>query len=517
MRHLILSILIILIITAGSAYGQDDKPLELAKAKAEIRQGNYAIVIGINNYDSEDILDLTYSEADALAICDTLINRCGYDPSHVYLYLDGKNDGSITTGVSTANIFTADRKSLLHRFYSISDPDLYGEPETLLVYFSGHGACINGVNYVLPVDGEAEAALAQDCNLNVDDVLNWLKGSKFKRQVVYVDACRSRLTIRRGDYQPYIERAFKYSTGLHVMMGTKLGEYSREEAVFGHGVFTKFLLDGLKGAAADENGLVTVGFVADFVFDQMTKYSDADPSKKQVPIMSGEGNYMIPLAVLDGGDNIVEPYSPGVPLTNVDYELKQVWDKLDKAYNSYLHGNRDEEARLCEEALVALDRIISSQPNNSMAYAYRARALFSKNENDPVIAACEKALAINPDNHIAYHYRGNAYFEKYDYDKAIADFNKAIEIDPNYAMAYNSRGCYYKDKKRKYDQAIAEFSKAIDIDPNYALAYCNRGLTYWDKKDYLSAYDDFCKAVEIDPNYTYARNKRQEVYNIMNK
>jgi tetratricopeptide (TPR) repeat protein len=428
------------------------------------------------------------------------------------------------------------------------------------------------VNYIIPVDGQADPALAEKFNLNVDDILSWLKESKFKRQVVYVDACRNRLTIRKGIHQPYIERAFKYSTGLHVMIGTKLGEYSREDDMFGHGVFTKFLLDGLYGAAADQNGLITVGYMADYVFDQMTKYSDTDPTKKQIPIIFGEGNYMIPLAVLPEGGGGGGHHGSGIGgpgLQGSGSLLDQAWDlakgkSYDEAidickqvlqkepdnlralfciswtyvekgsydegviyYTKYLSINPNNSVAYCNrgiayrnrgdyaDAIADFSRAIEMDPDYAIAYYSRAMAYEKKGEYEQAIADCTKAIQINPEYTQAYTERAYVYNIIGEHDSAIADCTKAIELDPGNPTAYNNRGSGYH-WKGDYDLAIIDFSKAIEILP-CAIYYCNRGNSYWGKKDYLSAYDDYCKAVELDPNHQKAREWRQNAYDKLYK
>jgi tetratricopeptide (TPR) repeat protein len=489
MRQIFLLIAFISLVPFVAAYGQDDKPLELAQAAAAIATGNYAIVIGINDYDAEGILDLKYSEADALDIYDVLINNCGYDASHVFLYLDGKDDPTEAERASS--------KLLRKRFFSLANPDLYGEADTILVYFSGHGACLNGKNYIIPVDGDNDPALAETYNINLDSMLGWLGGSKFKRQVIYIDACRTKWDIHKGSPVPFVEMAFKYGTGMHVLMGTKLGKFSSEDPSLAHGVFTYYLLKGLQGAAADEDGLITVGYVHDYVFAQMAEYSEDNIGRAQIPTAFGEGNYTIPLAVL-GGD------WEGLYSSTDDNQTYDINSEIDKVWNLMDEGKYD-------EAIDLGNQIIQKEPNSAKAYRTRGVAFRKKGEYDKAIADHTKAIEIDPDYVYAHNDRGWAYYNKGDNDKAVVDYNKAIEIDPNYALAYNNRGIAYKHKG-DYGKAIADYTKAIEIDPNYAAAYNNRGVAYKHKGDYDKAMADHTKAIEIDPDYVSAYINRGIAY-----
>ena len=205
---LVIPILSFIILPLAFVAALGEKPLQLESNEGleAIGQGNYAIIIGINDYESDDILDLKYSEADALEMYEVLTNICGYDPEHVYLYLDGVDD--------PPEAGRADIKSLKRRFYNLSNPDLYGDADTLLIYFSGHGANLSGNNYVIPVDGEVDPALVENFNINLDDLISWLENSKFKRQVLLIDPCRNQLTIGEVLGIRLLESKWPWNTGL---------------------------------------------------------------------------------------------------------------------------------------------------------------------------------------------------------------------------------------------------------------------------------------------------------------
>jgi len=455
------------------------KPLDIVKVSSEIKTGNYAIIIGINDYDSDEIADLSYSEIDALAIYDVLIKNCGYSASHVYLYLDGKSDPPVAE--------KADFKSLLNRFYSLSDPQLYGNADTIFVYYSGHGANLNGKNYIIPVDGVTNPAIAAKVNIDMEEMLDWLKNSKFPRQVVYLDACRNKLVVGRGAGSSFIETAFKYGTGMHVMMATKLGDYSFEDSKLGHGIFTYYLLKALTGMASDENGLITVGSVSNYVFNGMAEYSEKNLDKKQIPICTGEGNYSIPIAVT-GKTSPADERAPESGNEN----------------NTLLKGNLDElySQSKFDKMIEICNQEISLNPANSYLYFSRGNAYSALNNFQSAISDYNKAIELDSNNITAYLNRANAYLGQADFNRAIADYNKAIELDPNNDAAYHGRGYVYL-QINDFVSAISDFSKSIALVPNDAFKYHNRGNAYFRMNDFDNAILDYSKAIEygFTPGY----------------
>jgi uncharacterized protein len=83
------------------------------------------------------------------------------------------------TNASEANLRRAVRKFA----------DQSSKAELALIYYAGHGAQINGQNYLLPVDMEIPRTEAdvELSSLKVDDLVNSVRSTT---KVVLLDACR---------------------------------------------------------------------------------------------------------------------------------------------------------------------------------------------------------------------------------------------------------------------------------------------------------------------------------------
>ena len=155
----------------STATTQDPKPLPPPKptvqnapprtfAPHEVR---IALVIGESHY--LQLPKLANPERDARSIAETL-QKMGYDTR---LLLDAPEDGI--------------RKEIRKFASELSKADV------AVVFYAGHGAQLNGSNYLLPIDIDIPHTEAdiQFAGLKVDDLINSI-GSNTK--IVFLDACR---------------------------------------------------------------------------------------------------------------------------------------------------------------------------------------------------------------------------------------------------------------------------------------------------------------------------------------
>ncbi len=144
----------------------------------------------------------------------------------------------------------------------------------------------------------------------------------------------------------------------------------------------------------------------------------------------------------------------------------------------------------------------------------------SNTSGDGAIAACSRLIGRNPNDAIAYGYRAVAYGKKGDLERAIADLSRAIQLDPKDAVSFTDRGHAY-EMKGDHDRAIADFNQAIRLDPTHTGALFQRGDAYRKKADHddaigrhdraLASYDraiaDFDRYSTLDST-RYAESKR---------
>lgn len=134
--------------------GKKRKPmtaLDLAKGE------HYALLIGIENYEDDNIGDLSYSVDDVSALRELLAARGRFKADNIFLMTDAAgNPNDLPT-----------RLNILLTLKWLAE-NLKPE-DTLLFGFSGHGETDGGVNFLIPVNGRL--ALPRDTSIPLKRVL----------------------------------------------------------------------------------------------------------------------------------------------------------------------------------------------------------------------------------------------------------------------------------------------------------------------------------------------------------
>lgn len=248
----------------------------------------WAVVIGVGDYESEDIPDLEFAPADARAVKEFLESDAA-GPFDDVLYLENER----ATGSAM--------REALFVFLQEADWD-----DLVVIYYAGHGAPDPGRPdnlYLLPADADLDRLAATGFPM-------WDMKTALRRQIaaerviVIADACHSAGTAD-GDVvgghdanaiAGGMQQLFTPSRRL-MMTAADTNEFSLEDERWGgHGVFTHFMLDGLNGNGdLDGNGIVTFTELFDHVSNNVREATRG----RQNPQRSGFGD--IPLAVVGPG------------------------------------------------------------------------------------------------------------------------------------------------------------------------------------------------------------------------
>ncbi len=208
----------------------------------------YAILIGINNYVDESINNLKYSVND--------INE-------FYNILIDSDLGNFKS--ENINLLTDDSESKPTRNNIISKLNIISRTaqttDILLFYFSGHGYVVNNKPYFLCSD-TFRNSLDQTA-ISIEYIKNVLKESLARVKILILDSCHSG-SIRGVKDSGIMTRelfnsVFPPPEGFVVMASCKLNEVSFEWGEVEHGVFSYYLLEGLRGGAyRSDDSIITV-------------------------------------------------------------------------------------------------------------------------------------------------------------------------------------------------------------------------------------------------------------------
>ena len=179
-------------------------PVPNAATSHEIR---VALVIGDSSYSN--LPRLANPENDARAIAD-LLKKMGF---------------------STRLVLNASEQDLRREVRKFAGES--GKADIALVFYAGHGAQVNGENYVLPVDIDIPRTDSdiQLTGLKVDDLVNSIRA---KTKVVFLDACRDNPAL----FKNLVKGRGAHPTGLAPAVASNLNPANP-----GGGVFIAYATD----------------------------------------------------------------------------------------------------------------------------------------------------------------------------------------------------------------------------------------------------------------------------------
>jgi hypothetical protein len=223
----------------------------------------YAVVIGVASYNHMN--SLRYTDDDAY---------------HLYAFLKSPEGGAIPDDqISILIDDAATKKNILaeiSKTFSKADAN-----DVVLLYMSGHG--LEGS--FVPVDFDGRNNL-----IDYDDILNVLKASPAKHKLYIADACHSGsmyaakvpMTKPIADFYTKINDS---NGGMAVITSSKTDEVSLEYSGVRHGVFSHYLIEGLKGDAnKNGDGYVTIEELFNYVYTNVRHHTN----NTQTPSIHGD-------------------------------------------------------------------------------------------------------------------------------------------------------------------------------------------------------------------------------------
>lgn len=234
----------------------------------------WAVIVGVGSY--EHMPSLRFTDDDAYQL---------------YAFLKSPEGGAlpdqqlrvlIDENATYRNILYTIRRVL----HQADDNDV------VLFYFSGHGF----ESSFLPVDYDGSKN-----ELRHEEIRALVNSSRAKHKIVIADACHA------GGYQNFRStnidvtlnryyQAFQSAEGgTALLLSSKEKEYSLEDGGLRSGVFSYFIIRGLKGEAdANLDKIITISELFDFVKDNVRYYT----ANMQTPLLVGDYDPGMPVAVV---------------------------------------------------------------------------------------------------------------------------------------------------------------------------------------------------------------------------
>lgn len=250
----------------------------------------YALVIGVEQYQDKQITPLVAAANDAKLLAGALVQYAGFPADQVVLLA---SDQPIERQPTRENIL----RRLSNLRAAIPSDGL------LLVSFAGHGIEREGRAFLLPSNAQVsgDISLLEDTAIGVDTIKERIRQTGVKQVMMVLDACRNDPTAGRADAPNNLTEAYtrgfnfdvrnKEVSAFATLYATSVGSRAYENTEKKNGYFTLAIVDGLKGAAANSKGEVTLDSLKQYVQDEVPK---------RVKLDLGVGKKQDPQIVLDG-------------------------------------------------------------------------------------------------------------------------------------------------------------------------------------------------------------------------
>jgi hypothetical protein len=249
----------------------------------------WALVIGVDQYRDGNISALRGAANDAATLARALTQYAGFPADQVILLATDQPEERQPTRINIlsylSNIAAAVPKDGL-----------------LLVSFAGHGLERGGQAYLIPSDARLtdDISLLEESAVSVQRMHDRIRLTGVSQVVVLLDACRNdpggradapnNLTTaytKGFDFDVRNREVQAFATIYATAVGQRAFEYVEKK----QGYFSWAVVEGLKGAAANERGEVTLAALVKYVQDTVPK---------RVAIDLGAGKQQRPFANIDG-------------------------------------------------------------------------------------------------------------------------------------------------------------------------------------------------------------------------
>ena len=257
----------------GNYIDRPEKPASLATARKSTPDGVtiYALIVGASRYDHFE--SLKYTDDDAYRL---------------YAFLKSPEGGAVPDDHIRILI---DESAVADNIFKSLDEiiAMAGEEDEVLVYLAGHG--LQGVYVPTDSDGYRNQVPYEEVRQRLDQC-------RARQKLVIADACfsGSLLAAKTPMFESvdlFYKKLEASGGGTAFLLSSKSEEVSLEAQGLRQGIFSHYLVEGLKGEAdADADKLVTLKELYTYVYTHVREYS----GNLQSPVLAGDIDQSMPLS-----------------------------------------------------------------------------------------------------------------------------------------------------------------------------------------------------------------------------
>ena len=264
--------------SSGSLLKSDVDTLPTVKMKPN--QNAYAIVIGIENY-RQKLPKADYAVADAKTVTEYLIRVMGYPEENIV---------TLTNEHAT--------KSDFEKYFEKWISNNAEKESTIFIYYSGHGApnTKTGDAYLVPYDGDP--SFIEQTGYPLKKLYESLNKIQAKEIIIALDSCFSgaggRSVIAKGA-RPLVMNPpnnMLLAKNMTVLSASSADQISSTYEEKGHGLFTYFMLKGIKNeAVVRQDGSLKMDDLFSYIKPQVERIARRQYNNEQTPQLTRAKNH----------------------------------------------------------------------------------------------------------------------------------------------------------------------------------------------------------------------------------
>lgn len=279
---------------------------------------SWALVIGVETFESDAVSPVPSAGADARVVSETLV-RNGFSPDHVVTMTSDAPDALRPTNVNVIE--------QVEKLAGVVQPE-----DAFFFYYVGHGITRDGRHFLATTNTRLSTpATIEASALSLDALGSALKNVVAQRAVYCIDAFKGSPDKNRELLDNPLTSSFLQAimgmargtalgnAGVGVLIANSLNERSYNAPLRGHSAFAWFVAEALGGKAFSQGEAMDFAAFAAWVQAGVRTWSDENltvRSRTQVPLFQIVGTGRVTFGTSTGGGGPITPINPDSGRTN---------------------------------------------------------------------------------------------------------------------------------------------------------------------------------------------------------
>ncbi|WP_430688301.1 hypothetical protein [Leptolyngbya sp. AN03gr2] len=230
----------------------------------------WVLLVGVNQYHDRRFPTLQYSTIDTQRLSDAFADVTQEFPQKsIQVYHDQATEPTLEAV-----------RSGLETIVNQAKPE-----DTVVFYFCGHGGLDPQLRQAVFCLADTQKDAMLRTGLSAIKLLGMMGSCAAKQQILWIDVCHANgMTVQSETpelldspveqlIQMFRQQAAQNSK-FQALLSCDIRQQSWKFPELGHGIFSHFLIEGLRGAAANPQGIVTAPVLGNYVHDRTLQYID---------------------------------------------------------------------------------------------------------------------------------------------------------------------------------------------------------------------------------------------------